>query len=391
MKTVRLLSVALPAVLVMSCSQSSVTPGGAAGASASPATGGGSSASTGGSTSSSGGSTSTVGTGGSPESTAGGSTSSGGSTAAGGTSSGGSTTTSGGATTTTTGGTTASGGTTTASGGAATAGGGGTTARGGAGGAGGTAAGTITVADLAGIKNTFNETLASSYFVLPCYSTIEQDCNTIPTGQVCNGDTTIPFELQGTTYTDTFKLGGTVGTTYNMTFNVTGIAEGKYYTGGKRDGGLGPVATAQDANGSDTFYEGGMPVAVEHYNVYKLVVRGPTGTEVNHYYLNSFPQTTVAYENHQTFPIKYTKTIPVPGGGSVDLFMGDSNCRAVNNCGPGVFSGTCTASRNVPEANFVVPTTFMGKSVASLNLVNGASQPYHAQIIHILVTAVAPM
>jgi hypothetical protein len=249
----------------------------------------------------------------------------------------------------------------------------------------------VTVADIAGIKNQYNETLANSYFVVPCYSTDAQDCNTIPTGAVCPNQSGT-FELQGLTQTETFTLGGTVGTNYSMTFNVNGIAEAKYYMGGTRDGGLGVVATAQDATGSDTFYQGGSPVAVEHYNIYKITVKDSTGKEVQHYYLNSFPQVAVAYENHQTFPLHYTKTITVPGGGTVEYFMGDSNCRAVNNCGPGVYSGSCTASRNIPgEANFVVPTMFMGKSVTTLNTINGAAQPYHAQIIHITVTGVTKM
>jgi hypothetical protein len=271
---------------------------------------------------------------------------------------------------------------------------GGVVGSGGAGGggvAGASGGGDVTVASFAGIPNQFNETLASSFFVVPCYSTEAQDCYTIPTGATCPNQNGPVFEQQGLTQTETFKVGGTTGTMYNMTFNVNGIAEAKYYMGGMRDGGTGVVATAQDANGSDTFYRGGSPVAVEHYNIYKMTVKDSTGTEVNHYYLNSFPQTTVAYENHQTFPLHYTKTIPVPGGGSVELFMGDSNCRAVNNCGPGVYSGVCTASRKIPETNFTVPTMYMGKMVSTLNSVNGAMEPYHAQIIHITVTAVAKM
>ena len=35
----------------------------------------------------------------------------------------------------------------------------------------------------------------------------------------------------------------------------------------------------------------GMPVAVEHYNIYKMIVRNPDKSELAHYYLNSFPQT----------------------------------------------------------------------------------------------------
>jgi hypothetical protein len=52
----------------------------------------------------------------------------------------------------------------------------------------------------------------------------------------------------------------------------------------------------------------------------------------------------------------------------------------------------CTASRSVPsEPTLKVPTMYMGKPVSSINLLNGANQPYHAQIIHITVNSVAAM
>jgi hypothetical protein len=249
----------------------------------------------------------------------------------------------------------------------------------------------VTVSDIAGIPNQFSETMASSYFLVPCYATLVQDCSTIPTGMVC-GNQNAPFEQQGWTQTEVFRIGGQTGSSYGITLNVNGIVGAKYYAGGTRDGGDTIVTNAQDPGGSDTFYRGGSPVPVEHYGIYKMTVKDAAGTEVNHYYLNSFPQTTVAYENHQTFPIHFAKTIVVPGGGTVEYFIGSSNCRMINNCGPGIYTGTCTASRNIPgEPNFVVPTMYMGGAVQSLNLVNGASQPFHAQIIHVTVTAVSKL
>jgi hypothetical protein len=390
MKSLRLFLVALPVLVVVSCSQAGVNgSGGSSGGSSGGTTGSGGGNGSGGSASGG-----TMGSGGATSGSGGATTGSGGDSAGSGgssTGSGGSTTGSGGASTGSGGSTTGSGGASTGSGGGSAggrAGTGGSTGTGGA--AGGSSGGSIDVPSFAGIPNQFNETLASSFLIVPCYSTQDQDCNTIPTGMTC-GNQSGTFEKQGVTQTETFKVGGTTGTMYAMTFNVAGIAEAKYYMGGTRDAGTGVVATAQDANGSDTFYRGGSPVAVEHYNIYKMTVKDAAGTEVEHYYLNSFPQTTVAYENHQTFPLKYTKTIPVPGGGSVELFMGDSNCRAVNNCGPGVFSGVCSASRKIPETGFTVPTMYMGKAVSTLNAVNGAAEPYHAQLIHIVVTAVAKM
>jgi hypothetical protein len=223
---------------------------------------------------------------------------------------------------------------------------------------------------------------------MPCYAQMAQDCVTIPTGATCPNQSG-PFEMQGLTQTESFTLGGTSGTMYNLTFTVNGVAEAKYYMGGTRDAGNGVVALSP--GGDDTFYQGGSPVAVEHYNIYKMVVKKPDGSELQHYYLNSFPQTTTAYENHQTFLIHYTKTIPVVGGGSIDLYVSDSNCRAVDNCGPGVYAGTCTASRNVPaEPNLVIPTMYMGKMTTNINVLTHTTQPWHSQIIHITVTGVSP-
>ena len=349
----------------------------------------------------------TTGSGGSTTSGSGGTSASGGSTGTGGSGTGtGGTSSGAGGTTSGTGGTTATGGTTgaggtTASGG--TTGAGGTTATGGGGGsssstggAGGGSTGTgaggggASVKDIAGVPNQYNESLMSSFIIMPCYAQAQQDCLTLPSGVACPNQNAA-YEMQGLTQTESFTLGGTSGTKYNMTFNVAGVAEAKYYSGGTRDAGNGVVADAQGTAGTDTFYRGGMPVAVEHYNIYKMIVRNPDKSELAHYYLNSFPQTTTAYENHQTFLIKYTKTIPVVGGGSVDLYVSDSNCHAVDNCGPGVYAGTCTASRNVPEPGLVIPTTYMGKNVADINVLTHASQPFHSQLIHITVTAIAPM
>jgi hypothetical protein len=292
--------------------------------------------------------------------------------------------------TTGTGGTTATGGTTGAGGTTATGGaGGGSTGTGGAGVGG---SGAVSVKDIAGVPNQYGESLMSSLILMPCYQQSAQDCYTTP-GGVCPSTTNVPFESQGLVQTESFTLGGTAGVKYNMTFTVNGVVEAKYYMGGTRDAGNGVVADAQGTAGTDTFYRGGSPVAVEHYNIYKLIVRNPDKSELAHYYLNSFPQTSTAYENHQTFLIHYSKTIPVPGGGSVDLYVSDSNCHAVDNCGPGVYANTCTASRMIPEPNFTLPATYMGKNVTDLNVVTHAdsTKPWHSQLIHITVTGVAPM
>jgi hypothetical protein len=242
-----------------------------------------------------------------------------------------------------------------------------------------------------GMPNDNGDSFMSSFFIVPCYAQMQQDCYTTP-GGVCPSTNGVPFEQQGFTQTQVFKLGGTSGAMYNMTFTVNGITEGKYYEKGTRDAGDGAVANAESDAGTDTFYRGGNPVAQEHYNIYKMTVKKPDGTELQHYYLNSFPINVGRYENHNTFALHYQKMIPVVGGGSIELFMGDSNCHAVDNCGPGEYSGTCTKSRNIPsEPNLMIPAKYQGKDVASLNTITGAKQPYHAQLVHITVNAVTAM
>jgi len=245
--------------------------------------------------------------------------------------------------------------------------------------------------DVTGKPNDAGDSFMSSFFLLPCYKQEAQDCVTIPSGAACPNQSGA-FEQQGFTQTQKFTLGGTSGTMYNMTFTLNGISEGKYYQGGKRDAGDAAVANADGDAGTDTFYTGGTPVAQEHYNIYKMTVKKADGTELQHYYLNSFPPNVGRYENHNTFALHYTKTIPVVGGGSIELFIGDSNCHAVDNCGPGEYMNTCTKSRSIPsEPNLVIPTKYMGKNVADINLLTGAKQPYHAQLIHITVTSVTAM
>jgi len=242
----------------------------------------------------------------------------------------------------------------------------------------------------------YNATLKNAFIIFPCYSLQAQDCNTIPPGTSCDMSPA-NYEDKGLKQNESFTVGGTAGVMYNVTFTVRGIAEAKYYMNGTRDAGNTDPANPDDPAGIDTFYRGGAPINQEFYNVYKMIVRNAAGTEVNHYYLNSFPKANVSYENHRTFPIHFTKTVPVPGGGRIDLFSGDSNCRAVNNCGAGARSTTCaaTAGRNIPvgtgEPAATIPTMYLGKTVASINLQNGTMQPYHSQILNIFVTAVAPM
>jgi hypothetical protein len=269
---------------------------------------------------------------------------------------------------------------------------GGTTGLGGSGmGGSGTGGAMVTVDAIAGLPNTFGDQLKDSFILFPCYAVAAQDCILIPNGTACPvADATKPFEDQGLVTKETFTLGGTVGRSYTLTIRVNGITEGKAYMGGIRSAGNADPPNPDAPAGLDTFYTGGAPVDLQNYKVYKLIVLNPNGTEVQHYYLNSMP--TSAFENHNTFPIGYTHDIIVPGGGSIVYQTASRNCRAIDNCGAGSRSVSClvTDGRNVPnEPALQVPAMYMGQSVASINLRNGATQPFHAQILHITVTAAA--
>lgn len=282
----------------------------------------------------------------------------------------------------------------------------GTAGKGGSGSSGGPSTGggpgALTPATFAGVKNTFNESFVNSFILMPCYSQAQQDCITTASGVACpNQNTSLPMEQQGLVTHEYFNMGGEVGKNYKVTIKVTGISEAKYYEKGTRAAGNAVLANANDPAGIDTFYTGGNPVDVENYNIYKITVRNPpaagampqTGTEVQHYYLNSFPQVGTPYENHETFPLNYTHDIVVPGGGVVEYLTADRNCHAIDNCGPGRKTAPCalTEGRSMPGDNTMVPPNYMGQPVSGINTRNGAAQPYHSQILHIVVTAVAAM
>ncbi|MES1206357.1 MAG: hypothetical protein ABUS79_10510, partial [Pseudomonadota bacterium] len=250
-----------------------------------------------------------------------------------------------------------------------------------------------TIDGVTGIKNNFMTAFKDSWVLFPCYGQQAQDCIANAPGTACP-PATGPWEEQGLVMDENFTVGGVPGKMYKVTIRVNGIVEAKYYTGGTRAAGNTDPANVNAVAGTDTFHTGGAPVQVENYNIYAIRTKNMAGTEIQHYYLNSYPQTNTAYENHQTFPIAFTHDITVMGGGTIQIHVGDRNCHAIDNCGIGVKNASCAVAdgRNIPnEPGVMIPTMHLGKTVASLNTRNGAAQPYHAQAIHIVVTAVAPM
>ncbi len=272
----------------------------------------------------------------------------------------------------------------------------------GSGGAGGSIGGIV--ASFACVKNSYGECLADSWLLFPCYTQFNYDCITNIPGTGCPAqDSTLPMEDQGLTTDEYFTMGGTPGKMYSVSLQINGVAEGKYYDNGMRAAGNMVPANINGSDGVDGWYTGGAPRDFESYNILKLIVRNPptaadmpaSGMEIQHYYLNSVPDdATRQFEDRNTFAFASRHDIVVPAGGVVQYHTGDRNCHAVDNCGPGAHTSTCavTDGRLIPnEPNVALPQSYMGKAISTLNRRNGGNQPFHAQVLHITVTAVTEM
>jgi len=294
----------------------------------------------------------------------------------------------------------------------------------------------VTPQSLFGKTNMWGDHFDDSFFLFPCYGNSgNQDCltwlpgasgveNAASPGCPHMNDMTLPYELRGRQSHEYFQVGGEVGKHYLVTIKVEGVSEAKYYMGGMRPAGEGVVQNAvtltwqaapeqpcsdmPNANDclNDTFYIGGAPVDFEFYNVYKLVVYNPPaagsmggdagqGSELQHYYLNSFPKVNVQYETHLTYFISYTHQIVVPGGGVLEYHSGDTNCRAIDNCAATSFANPpvmdCPNSGGRSITGLQIPSMYQGNPIASFNTHGGSNQPFHSHVIHVRVSAVQAM
>ncbi len=280
-------------------------------------------------------------------------------------------------------------------------------ATGGTGGAGGSG-GACDLDCLAGTqKSNYGFVWKDSWFITGCYVKDMADCYSLPA--------TCPpapagggFEDSGSVARETFPLGGTAGQTYVVTFTINGLSEAKVYTGGKwADPAIvattpiaGMPTVSEGGTNANIFYIGGTAVP-STYNVMRIRVLSPTKTEVARYYMNAFPNAT--WESHRVFALSYTHSFEVPGGGFIEYNTEDSNCRAIDNCGPGtVPNDTCPAARYIPNEPMTlqlpatygfIPTnagqlTTNVRPLGTMNVVNQAAQPWHAQLNHFKVTSV---
>ena len=166
------------------------------------------------------------------------------------------------------------------------------------------------------------------------------------------GTNTPPSVLKPTNGAATsWTLGGESSTVYNVTVHIRGVVEVTYYFGGMRDEG-----TTSILKNLDLFQQGGTVQTNSmgssfDYNTYEVDVTPAVSGAANNYFLNSVtesegPHASNSPTTHLTFPIDYTKTIKVMGGGTVKLSVTDSNCTEVQNCGP-TSGNTCSAPRTV--------------------------------------------
>lgn len=272
-----------------------------------------------GGTSATGGTTATGGNNGTGGTTAGtGGSATGGTTGSGGVTNSGGTTGSGGAAT---GGNTGTGGTSST---------GGTTGTGGAAGAPGTGGSGGGAAGSSGNLLSIVGALDGSLMTHDCAkaSSTGYDC---PNIGPCSGNQV--------TWSKTFPISGTTGQKYTMAFHVYGVVEPYNYVNTTRDAGNNTSVTSS----LDLFAHGGTPQAANgngyDYNTYEVDV-SPAGSGMmpDVYYLNSVdnadnPHVNTNTTQHTTFPISYSKSITIYGGGQITFKTFDSNCVQVMNCG----------------------------------------------------------
>jgi hypothetical protein len=197
------------------------------------------------------------------------------------------------------------------------------------------------------------------------------------------------------TWTKMFPISGTSGQKYNMTFHVYGVVEPYNYVNTTRDAGNNTSVTQS----LDLFAKGGTPQAANgngyDYNTYEVdVYPAGSGMMPDVYYLNSVdnadnPHVNTNTTQHTTFPIDYSKTITIYGGGQITFKTFDSNCVQVMNCGTLAqnANNSCSQHHTVSLAGTspAAPSTFHQPYDGP----SGNGQQY-GQWVFIDVTAVTP-
>jgi hypothetical protein len=179
---------------------------------------------------------------------------------------------------------------------------------------------------------------------------------------------TAAFATQGIFSSVVHKIGGTTGTQYTINFELRGVLGTECYTGGSTTatGNTQPTLGANPEVSNNGWYMGGSPIASK-WNTYEVHVKPAVGTThlnpadntENVYYLNAFPQNPSGWCSKEgSFPMSYTASFPVTGGGTITLTMHDSNCLTQQNCGAIGVIGTCAnAWRTIDLTGMPTPAT----------------------------------
>jgi hypothetical protein len=186
------------------------------------------------------------------------------------------------------------------------------------------------------------------------------DCPLLPTdGAMCPNPTSTDYNTQGLFRTVTHKVSGTAGTQYTINFEVRGIAGTRCYTGGRKQ--VAGLSSNPEVS-NDGWYAGGQPVTPSKWNTFEIHVSppvpgsgaiSPLNANEDVYYLNAFPYPPITFgldtycEAHETFPMRYTASLPVLGGGTINMVFHDSNCLGQQNCGAPNRQLTCANPRSV--------------------------------------------
>jgi hypothetical protein len=174
-----------------------------------------------------------------------------------------------------------------------------------------------------------------------------KDCPISSDSGTSNTSTTAPFASRGAFQARTHAVGGTPGVKYTINFEVRGVVGGKNYNNGTRRSTVQTPVEDLDT-GNDGWYVGGVPTDTK-WNTYEIHVTPPvTGQLVNTQALTCptgvkcpTPPDNVYYANailggdgtHETYPVKFSASFPVLGGGTITLVMHDSNSLGQQNCG----------------------------------------------------------
>jgi len=189
----------------------------------------------------------------------------------------------------------------------------------------------------------------------PCVPQATDDCT--GAGWIYKGVTTGCSGGSLTAQQD-FMVGGTPGTTYQVTMHFYGVMEPKNY-GNQVTREAGATRPANNNTGATpvpwafTTSAGAKTITASDYNTYEIHVLDNNMQVSRQYFLNSDTQ-----EGHWTYVIDYTKTIPVIGGGRVRMRTYDRNCRMIKNCydgAQGTASQCAMRARSITSVNSAMP------------------------------------